>query len=272
MAKSTYIYFPTSEPEKCFINSIWRLSDDDLCCRREIILPKGTIEIIFNFSDKICYFNPTSHVLQNLPATFVKGLNFKPFELIKTGRQEFLGIQLNSLGLRLLFDVSAKEINNIVCPGNEICSQLDDIANELFHESVFNQQVQIILSWIREKISTKKFQNSIDRIQKLIRCKYYNDLTVKKLSQEICLSDRQLRRFSQDWLGMKTEEFIRYCKYLKCLHALHNSRQSLTEIGLDAGYYDQAHFIHGFRCFTDMTPKQYREANTEYMGHILIGV
>ena len=81
MTKLSDIYFPTSEIEKTFINSIWRLSENDLNERKEIILPKGTVEIIFNFSDTINYFNPSLQVSKNLPSVFINGINFKPFEL-----------------------------------------------------------------------------------------------------------------------------------------------------------------------------------------------
>jgi len=270
MTKSTDIYYPTGEIENTFINSIWRLSENEIHKRREIILPKGTVEIIFNFSDKINYFNPSLQVSKTLPQVFVNGINFKPFELIKTGRQEFLGIQLNSIGLRLLFNISAKELNNSVFDGKEVCSLLDNLASELYYPQTFNQQVQIILAWIKSKIPKYNFQYSISRVQKLLSYNYLHNLTVKKLSEEICLSDRQLRRFSQDWLGMNTEEFILYKKYLSSLNLLHNSKQTLTEIGLEAGYYDQSHFIREFKSYTDHTPKQYQEANTDLPGHIFV--
>lgn len=270
MTKTTDIYCPTSEIEKTFLKSIWRLSEYDLHKRKEIILPKGTVEIIFNFSDKINYFNPSLQVSKILPTVFVNGINFKPFELIKTGRQEFLGIQLNSIGLRLLFNISAKEFNNCVYEGKEICSHLDILADELFYKQSFSQQVEIILKWIRNKVIAINNPHLINRATKMLCLKQHNDLSVKKLSNEICLSDRQLRRFSQDWLGMNTEEFILYNKYLTSLHLLHNSEITLTEVGLEAGYYDQSHFIREFKSYTDLTPKQYQEANTDLPGHIFL--
>lgn len=270
MTKTTDIYCPTGEIEKTFINSIWRLSEHDLHKRKEIILPKGTVEIIFNFSDKIDYFNPSLQVSKTLPSVFVNGINFKPFELIKTGRQEFIGIQLKSIGLKLLFNVSAKEFNNSVYEGELICSYLGILADELFCEQTFSQKVEKILLWIRKKIPTFHSQYSINRAQKLLSFNCHHNLTVKKLSEEICLSDRQLRRFSLEWLGMNTEEFICYSKYLHALHLLHVARLKLTDIGLEAGYYDQSHFIREFKSYTGMTPKQYRGANTDLPGHIFV--
>jgi AraC-like DNA-binding protein len=172
MTKLSDIYFPTGEIEKTFINSIWRLSENDLNERKEIILP--------------------------------------------------------------------------------------------------SQQVEILLIWIRKKIAVSNFQLSISRANILLSLSNQHNLTVNHICQQVCLSDRQLRRFAQDWLGMNTEEFIQYHKYLYCLHLLRHSKQTLTEIGLEAGYYDQSHFIREFKSYTDLTPKQYRQANTEIAGHIFL--
>lgn len=270
MTKSSNIYFPTGEIEKTFINSIWRLSENDINERKEIILPKGTVEIIFNFSDTINYFNPSLQVSKNLPSVFINGINFKPFELTKTGRQAFLGIQMNSIGLRLLFNVSAKEFNDSVIEGREVCSQLDSLAHELYYKQSFIQQVEILLTWIRKKIAVSDFQLSISRANKLLSLSSQHHLTVNHICEQVCLSDRQLRRFAQDWLGMNTEEFIQYHKYLYCLDLLRHSKQSLTEIGYEAGYYDQSHFIREFKSYTDMTPTQYRKSNADLPGHIFL--
>lgn len=190
MTKTANIYFPTSEFEKIFINSIWRLSEYDVNRRIERILPKGTVEIIFNFSEKIEYVNASLQVSKVLPSVFVNGINFRPFELIKSGPQDFLGIQLNSLGLRLLFNLSVKEFNNGVYEGALICVQLDELADELYCNQVFCKQTEIIMSWINKRNSAVKYYYSLNRLQKLQSLIFNDNKSVKKISEEICLSDR----------------------------------------------------------------------------------
>lgn len=268
MTKTADTYFPKGEIEGTLINSIWRLSDDDTNIRKEVILPKGTVEIIFNFSDKINYYNPSLEIETRLPSVFINGVNFKPFELTKTGHQEFVGIQMNSVGLKLLFNVSVAEINDRVYKGESICPDLGILSDKLFCCSTFSEQYGILLAWIRSKLSAYKELYSIHRARRLLELKNIHNATVKKVCKQLCLSDRQLRRFSIDWVGMNTEDFIQYNKYLRSLHLLHNSQFSLTDIGLIAGYYDQSHFIREFKAYTNMTPGQYRDKNAEYPGHI----
>lgn len=270
MTKAGCTYIPNHELEKTFINCIWRVTEFDVRERTEVILPKGTVEIIFNFSDNISYLNSFRPSARTLPAVFLNGINFKPFALHKTGRQCFVGIQLNSVGLKLLSGYSVCEFNDRVYDGDELFPDLSAIMDRLNENPSFQSQVSILRMWIRRHIPGNGDPGATGRAQKLLLTDCCRDVTVKSLSDQICLSDRQLRRFSLDWLGMNTEEFIHYRKYLFCLKQLHDSNKTLTDIGLQAGYYDQSHFIREFKSYTGLTPLQYRRANKGIPGHIYL--
>ncbi|MCC6383784.1 MAG: helix-turn-helix transcriptional regulator [Bacteroidia bacterium] len=79
-----------------------------------------------------------------------------------------------------------------------------------------------------------------------------------------------MRRLSTKWLGMNTETFLLYSKYLSSLPLLHNSDSSLTQIGLEAGYYDQSHFIREFKSYTNLTPKEYQASVRGLPGYIFL--
>ena len=46
--------------------------------------------------------------------------------------------------------------------------------------------------------------------------------------------------------------FLRVCQRLR-----HTPDDRLTAVAHDAGFYDQAHFIHEFRAFSGMTPREF---------------
>jgi AraC-like DNA-binding protein len=48
------------------------------------------------------------------------------------------------------------------------------------------------------------------------------------------------------------------------------SRVDWAQVALDSGYYDQAHFIHDFRRFSGLTPRQYWENRTPHLNHVPI--
>jgi AraC-like DNA-binding protein len=43
-----------------------------------------------------------------------------------------------------------------------------------------------------------------------------------------------------------------------------------TDVALDSGYFDQAHFIHDFRAFSGISPSQYQAANSRHINHVPI--
>lgn len=270
MARVTDIYFPDSETEKAVINSIWKFTEDDLGERKELILPKGTVEIIFNFSVNISYENSLHRFFTQLPVVFINGINFNPVVLSKKGNQNFIGLQLSSAGFKQLFGISVKEINNRVYPGEDICAELKILAEQLYLCQTFFKQADTLLNWIRSKLSVTNEQIRMAGLYKLLGTGSFADTTVNQLCKRICISDRQFRRLSADWLGMNPEEFIHYNKYLDGLQRIHNSAESLTRIGLSAGYYDQSHFIREFKSYTGLTPSQYRKANKGIPGHIYL--
>lgn len=261
-------YFPSDETEKYFIKGIWRVQEFNVSEKTETILPKGTVEIIFNFSDEIIYHNSSFNIRKKLPCCFINGINYKPFDLIKKGRHVFLGIQLNTIGLKALFNVPVKEFNNTVLESGEISKSLDALYDQLYSKKSFDQQVQEIRKWIYHTISISKNNTAIKQVYGLFFSGGFNDISVGKLKNEVYLSDRQLRRLSNEWLGMNTEKFIRYSKYLSSLHLLHQPGYSLTQIGFAVGYYDQSHFIREFKSFTGLTPKKYQLSTTHLPGHI----
>lgn len=271
MAHSSDIYFPADEAEKLFLTCIWRVQEYNMGQRTETILPKGTVEIIFNLSDSIKYINPDLNIGKVVPRCYINGINFTPFHLVKSGEPQFLGIQLNYIGLKCLFDVNVKEFNNNVIEGSEVCKSLEVLYGRLFLKKTFNEQVEIIRNWIGQRISASKHYKAIHQIHHLFYSPRPNNITISELCLEKRITDRQLRRLSAEWLGMNTEAFLLYNKYISALNLLHSpSGLSLTQIGLEAGYYDQSHFIREFKSYTRLTPKEYQALITSdaQPGHI----
>lgn len=266
---SADLFLPTDATEKRFIRCIWRVAELHQRPCTETILPKGTVELIFNFSDRITHLDLETGTATVLPGLFLNGINFRPFQLQKQGRQHFLGIQLTTFGMRGLFGAAVREFNDRVIEGSDVCGALASLRDQLCGQDAFTDQVSTVRKWLHQRISTSKHGSTVGRMHGLLAFDRTGDLSVKSLCQEKGVTERQLRRLSTEWLGMNTETFLLYRKYRTALHLLHRTGFSLGQVGLEAGYYDQSHFIREFRSFTGMTPTAYRASVTGLPGHIL---
>jgi AraC-like DNA-binding protein len=85
-------------------------------------------------------------------------------------------------------------------------------------------------------------------------------------------------------VGMSAKRFIerfttevgvtpkRYCRIRRVHRALfcayRGERVNWTQLALDCGYWDQAHFIHEFRLFSGLTPTGYQASRTGFQNHV----
>ncbi len=236
--------------------------------RLETILPKGNAEIIFNLTETTLFFTLNTENINPLPRCVINGVNSIPVNLIKHGHQLFLGLQLNVFVLKFLFNVPVKEFNDRVIDGSLICKSLEPLFYQIASTSAFNDQVNYILKWFNRKIAAVKHKTEITRVSRFYFDNEIITMKVNNICRKYNYSERHLRRLAVEWLGMNTEAFILYHKYLNALNLLHYANLSLTEIGFYAEYYDQSHFIREFRSFTGMTPKEYRKTMSGLPGHI----
>jgi AraC-like DNA-binding protein len=81
---------------------------------------------------------------------------------------------------------------------------------------------------------------------------------VDDLAFDAAMSARQLRRLFLEQLGLSPKHFCRVIRFRHSLPKLRaTERGDWTEVALDCGYYDQAHFINEFREFSGYTPGEF---------------
>ena len=73
-------------------------------------------------------------------------------------------------------------------------------------------------------------------------------------------------RLFNEWFGLSSQKYQRLMKFVHTLESLHYSEEPLTAIGLNQGYFDQAHFIRTFKEFAEMTPGAYRQLKPNLLG------
>ena len=252
------IYIPKSKLDSIYIHSIWRMQHTDSRNIQGVIMPSGDADIIFNFSDPIKYTLENTSNKTMLPPVFLSGVRFNPIRNEIMGKEYLIGIQFNSLALKIMFGYAAKEFTNKIYDAKLIDSGLSELAEKLYEQKEFKIQAETLISWFRKKVQTNGCLVSMNKMQQMVHTQNGKDLTVKKLSEEIFLSPRQLQRHANDWLGMGPDDYIMYHKFLYSVSLIQQERLSLTEVALKSGYYDQSHFIKEFKQYTDMTPGQYR--------------
>ena len=268
MKQTIELFKPDSFSERSFIKCIWKSTKSDFETEQEIILPKGNAEIIFNLGNDVFYCSLINKSVDKMPQCMINGINTIPHTLIKNKNQSFIGIQLYPFALNYLFNTPVVYFTNRVVNGFDVCTSLKVLFERLKTCNFFDDQVLIILSWLKLLSDSSQSRNNHKKFFDLVDNTAIDNLKCKKIHSLCNLSDRHLRRLSCHFFGMSLEQYILYRMYLNSMMAIHDLNKSLTFIAHDNGFYDQSHFIRCFKTFTGLTPGEYRRKMSEMPGHI----
>ena len=266
---NNHFYIPQTPEIGNVIHSIWqaeRFHTFDI----EHILPKGVVEIIFNFSDSDPILARLNGNTSHLSKCFINGFNTKPIQLQIPKSQLFFGVTFQPLAIKKIFGTPASEFSDITVDVTLLDSSFHSLWHQLREQIDFDNRVLIFVEWIRRNFIDWQPQ------EKLINHFLYNakthEVTVKELANTLFYSARQLSRKLSEATGMNTEEILLYKKYLYAVDLIHQTELSLTEIAYQSNFSDQSHFIKTFKNYTAITPGEYKRNKSFVKGHIFENV
>ncbi len=85
------------------------------------------------------------------------------------------------------------------------------------------------------------------------------NIRIKELMEQLHTSQSPLEKRFRQVVGTSPKKFASIVRFKYTLQ-LFNPQHSLTELGYEAGFYDQAHFIKEFKNFTGETPETFFNA------------
>lgn len=226
----------------------------------QLYFPYGSFELIY-FPTNKCEMNFVGENFKfEQPELFYSGQITKAFELHFTKSCICYGVSLYPWAGKVLYSIPANEFKNRLIPLHDI-----EAENLKFEKENSNDQV---FAKFENYLMTRASQNSMDEMSKVLAKKII-DLTdtpsITSLISEIGLSKRRIEQRFLHSTGLSISTFIRKIRFQKTVEFLKNKSisNSLTELGLSAGYYDQSHFISEFKSFSALTPSEFLQQTSE---------
>ncbi len=228
----------------------------------QLLFPFGSFELIVNLHNapQMKVLGDNESFLQ--PESLYPGQFTKPFVLNFTQSTKCIGVSLQPWMGNLLFNIPAQEFTDRVTRVQSIDSknQLREKLIDAKNETALLQQLE---SHLLDKLRDYKPDNVSSTIAKSIILNPTAD-AYKNIVGTIGISRRRIEQRFLETTGLPMSFFVRKVRFQKAVGLLRDdSNFSLTQIGLDAGYYDQAHFIREFKEFAGVTPKTFLKENSE---------
>mgnify|MGYP003575274287 CR=1 FL=1 len=257
-----YSEFPPSPALLPFVECFWTLqSHGYFFSKRELIIPGGRIEMIFNLGDPVEWMDSKdlSKTL-SFSGSYLLGPRSRPFFVQQNGVIRVLGVRFRHGGLTSFISTPMSIfVNDLVQADQLFGNSINDLTSRLYEGNVDETSVNLIQDYL-----TNRIHNESDTRQNLRLISWVREsstLPVNTLSERTGVHYKKLERVFSHYTGYNPKNFTRIIRFYRALREMNKKPVSLTDIGLSGGYYDQPHFIRDFKSFTGKTPSQFHAEN-----------
>lgn len=239
-----------------FIECFWSAKADQPPFReQESLIPDGTVELMFNFGDDYAQINENGRDI--IKGSHVIGIRKQSLFISQTHRQNFFSIRFRPGGTFPFFKIPAYIFTNTFSSLDELLSKEYKELEERLAETENNQRrVEITERYLLQQLHTC---NDYPFVKACTVELFRNSSTkVNHLAAEFNTTYKTIERKFKQVIGLTPVELLKVKRFNKAVHAMYSCQyNSLSEVAVACGYYDQSHFIREFKQLTRYSPRQF---------------
>ena len=240
-----------------YLKAIWMLeSKQEEEGHRYRFTPDGYAELCFHIKDPWDYSVNGEKETFNLKTKMV-GQYSRSLDVILPSSIKTIYIKFYPWAFYAVFGIPLHIFTNNHIQFDDVFKDAAAYLAEQFSTCDTLEQVrQIIEPWLLKKL--QKAQSYDKDCVKIIKVISEDDGVVKsdQLIAQYTRSKRRLQQQFKTLVGLSPKQFANVKRVHKATQLV-KSNIPLMEITHLLGYYDQAHFIHDFKYFTGLTPRNY---------------
>jgi AraC-like DNA-binding protein len=255
-----------------FIESIWLYRNDPRPHALERVLPTGAVQLIVNLKEDETRLydaeDPSRFVAT--AGTVLSSMQTR-FQVIDTSEQESVaGVVFRPGGTVPFVRVPAHETSDADVPLAALWNErrTAELRERLLESAGPDAALDALETALFEALTPSVPHPAVSYALGVFERAPVTP-TIATVSDAIGLSAKRfIERFKID-VGLTPKRYCRVRRFQRALKHAHQGRDvDWTQVALDCGYFDQAHFIHDFRGFAGLTPTGYRAGRTSFQNHV----
>jgi AraC-like DNA-binding protein len=234
-----------------FVRDFWALQCDGLPPLDEPyrVVPDGCIDIV------LARGSPTESYEGRVVGTMTR-----PFFEKLAGYVDYLGIRFVPGAFTAFFDGPLGELTDQIVP--LACLSVPSIPVESVTASpTIQTRLRKLEDSLIGALAADRLDPTLRTILDVISA-HRGRIEIAHLAEAAGWSPRHLRRMFAASVGVGPKTFCRITRFTHALRLLRcTPRPNLLRVALEAGYYDQAHFVHEFNGFYGASPAAVRKTS-----------
>jgi AraC-like DNA-binding protein len=224
--------------------------------RRE--LPSAEVPLILNFGSPIRLFDVADRTRSTELGSFATGAYDAHVVVEANGSQGGVQIDFTILGMRLFLGRPLAALTNRGVALEDIFGSAGRrLTSELHDTPTWEARFDLLDREIGGRVASAR------RPASEVLCAWTRIVNsgglvpIRSLVDETGWSQKHLISQFREHIGLAPKMFARVMRFGSAVDRLRRrDHASLTELALDCGYYDQAHFDRDFRAFAGVTPTE----------------
>lgn len=242
-----------------YVDSIWVQEDLTDAASEDYrptkVLPRGAVELLFHYRDPYMHVEGGRNEFE--PKFYLSGQKTRPIEVLATGRTGIIIVNFHPWGAAPLFRFPLDEVRDS-CLEMSLVMRTDAVEDRVQEARSSDERVEIIQDFLAALVDRDRRDPLVlESVRRINRAQ--GNVSIGKIANELQISERQLQRRFSRGVGLGPKVFANVIRFQK---AIYHKRQGKdwSEIALQCGYYDQAHFIKEFRRFSGLSAESFSPA------------
>ena len=159
-----------------------------------------------------------------------------------------------NVGLRCFEKDQSRLIDHVI-PLEEQFADAEGLIRELSDVSTLKKRKDFLLDHHREMLLDETKRSVLAEYLSVLLCTETPALSMEKMGRETGYSERYTQRLFRKEIGITPKLYSRIIRFQNAIKAIYEDEDNtLAKVAYQLGYYDQAHLIHEFQFFAQLSP------------------
>lgn len=258
-------------PLSQFVQVLWLFEGYRITTHeRERLLPDGSVEMVINLLEDRCRIYPEerSDRFESLKGSLICGPHSRFFIIDADEQEQVMGVHFKPGGAFPFLGLPADELLNLHVSLEDLWgTAASELREQLLAAETAEKKFRILETTLLSRLKRGHHPAVAFAIEHL-QCREFSP-SVSWVTDQIGLSSKRFIDLFKTEVGLTPKLFSRVQRFQSIIRrAAMQEHVAWTNLALDCGYFDQAHFIHDFRAFSGINPTAYLERRTPHLNHV----
>jgi AraC-like DNA-binding protein len=251
-----------SRPEHLvgLVESIWYF-EGSIPHARERHFPNGLLGLVVQLEAPFHFV--TDGTRERCATACLSGLQTRPTTIeAPSRRSRVLGVTLSPAGAYMVAGRSLAEASGrVVDLGDLVGRAASELADRCDEARSAEDRVRHVAAWVSTRIARSPRLDPRIAWAAARIAQSHGSAAIAELQNQTGLSKKRLIESFREQIGVAPKLYARVMRFRRALTLLHEGGESLSQIALAAGYYDQSHMNLEFRELGGLAPRDFLAAS-----------